>query len=109
MRTVVLITAACVGLLAATTAKAEFPEFPIWSDWGPGFGTWHYDPGQPKHTMSTVAGWGDDLSEGQHRYWGGPYFVDRRGHHPPYESYRGCQTEAVTTADGAMRRVKRCH
>jgi len=44
MRTVALIAAA-LALLAAPAARAEIYTF---SDWGPGFGSWHYDPGQPR-------------------------------------------------------------
>jgi hypothetical protein len=110
MRTVALIAAA-LALLAAPAARAEIYTF---SDWGPGFGSWHYDPGQPRGGPSIVAGWGDDLSDGPHRrYWGGPFFVDRRGYHPPYESYRlpghrYCHNALVANADGSQRRVMSC-
>ena len=108
MRKLALLAAASIGLLAATADARAF-DLPIWSDWGPGFGSWHYDPGQPKGTQSTVAGRGDDLSQDQRRYWGGPFFVDQRGFRPPYQSYRGCQTVVVVNADGSARRVKSCH
>jgi hypothetical protein len=107
MRKLALLAAASIGLLAATAGAKAF-DFPIWTDWGPGLGPWHYDPGQPKGTQSIVAGWGDDLSQGQQRYWGGPFFVDRRGAKPPYQSYPGCQTVVVDNPNGSVRRVRDC-
>ncbi len=114
MRAVALIAACTIGLCAVPAAKAEIYTF---TDWGPGFGSWHYDPGQPRGSAYVVAGWGDDLTQdldhGQRRYWGGPFFVDKRGYHPPYQSYgfaghRHCQNVMVANADGSQRRIKSC-
>jgi hypothetical protein len=110
MRAVALIAACTIGLCAVPAAKAEIYTF---TDWGPGFGSWHYDPGQPRGSASVVAGWGDDLSQDQRRYWGGPFFVDKRGYHPPYQSYgfaghRYCQSVMLANADGSQRPVKSC-
>jgi hypothetical protein len=54
-----------------------------------------------------VAGFGDDYSEGQYRYWGGPYFVSCRGYHPPYDTYRmSCRRVAKVVVRNHGRHMK---
>jgi hypothetical protein len=80
MRALILAAVAATGLLAATPSQADWFG-PLWFDGA-------YYPGGPYYNgASIVAGWGDDGFQDQHRYWGGPFWVDCRGYRPPYDSY----------------------
>jgi hypothetical protein len=78
-----LVTVVAAGLLAMSPARADWFGGPF----GFGFDS-PYHPGGPyRGSPYVVSGWGDDGYRDQRRYWGGPFWVDYRGHHPPYESY----------------------
>ena len=115
MRIVTLAALAAIGWLAATPVKADWTtSWPFAPPFGFGYdGTHYYSGTYYRARPYVVTGFGDDGFAGQRRYWGGPFFVERRGFHPPYESYaapryRHCHSVLVTRADGAERHVWRC-
>jgi hypothetical protein len=84
MKSVAFAVVAAIGLLATTSARADWFGAPS----AFGFdGSFYYPGGSYRPSPYVVAGWGDDGYQDQRRYWGGPFWVDYRGYNPPYESY----------------------
>jgi hypothetical protein len=89
MKALALATLAVIGLAALPSAKADYwngsPSF--WFDDATYGGFRHY--GSP-HSGGPyfIAGFGDDNYPGERRYWGGPYWTECSGRHPPFETYR---------------------